>query len=265
MTQSVPERRSRGPKRGRIFLAVVILSGLVWWAWPRVAPLFVGAFDFEDIETAPGFRRLAAGQVSGFPNPFIGLETLDPVDLSAEERSARSDMCRALFGGAVDASVVPIASFSDYNCPFCRVLTQELADIEARSEGSVQITWHEWPLLGPTSVFSARAAIAADMQGFYAAFHKRLMRGRFVPTESYLSIIAEDIGADPERLLADMNGSDVTARLRNTEALARIFGFFGTPALVVGRTVVIGSVSEATLTALIEEERRNGPAPACRT
>lgn len=129
----------------------------------------------------------------------------------------------------------------------------------------MRITWHEWPRLGPTSLSAARARLAADMQGAYAAFRTRLMRGRFVATPEYLEILAQDIGVDGDRLLSDMEGDAVSERLRNTEAVARIFDFIGTPALVVGRTVVVGKVSEGVIGALVEEERRDGPPPVCST
>ena len=263
MTEPDGEPERRTPRDRRLFLSAAVMLGLAWWAWPRVAPLFVGPFDFEEIDNPSGFRRIAGGEITGLPSFLFGLDARDAADLTAEVQAARSDLCQVLFGGTLDPNVVPIAYFSDYNCPYCRVLTERLANVEAQSAGGVQIAWHEWPVFGPTSVLSARAALAADMQGAYIAFHKHLMRSRFVPTERYLANIAQDLGADPERLLADMNSPDVSSRLRNTEAVAQIFGFAGTPSLVVGRTVVIGSVSEATLTALVEQERRDGPPPAC--
>jgi predicted DsbA family dithiol-disulfide isomerase len=252
-------------KTGRRTFVLALAGGAaaVWWGWPSVAPFFVGSFDFEALDDPPGFRRLSGGQTSSFPNPFLGLEGTPAVDLSAEEAAARADICSALFGAVPDPGVVPIASFSDYNCPYCRVLTERLVSIAERSEGAVTITWHEWPLLGVTSEFAARAALAADIQGAYATFHRRLMQTRLVPTERFVSSIAADIGADPVQLLADMNGPNVAARLRNTDALARIFGFVGTPSLVIGRTIVIGTVSEATIAALIVEERRLGAWTAC--
>ncbi|WP_135506711.1 DsbA family protein [Roseovarius aestuariivivens] len=264
MTETGNDHSRQTRRSRRAFLSAIAAVGLIWWGWPRVAPLFVGSFDFEEMTSPPGFRRLVAGDQSELPNPFIGLGTPDRVDLTADVERARVGMCAALFGGVPGADVVPIAAFSDYNCPYCRVLTEILIDIAARSEGRVRITWHEWPLLGPTSVVAARAALAADLQGAYETFHKRLMRTRFLPTEAFLARTAEDIGADPDRLITDMAGPDVAARLRNTAALARIFGFRGTPALVVGRTVVIGAVSEPTLRALIDQERRDGPPPVCK-
>lgn len=250
-------------RRRAVLLAAAAAGGGAWWAWPSIAPLFVGDFEFEPLPDLPGFRRIAMGESSPAPSPLIGMSRGDEADLGAAKATARADLCNALFGGPPPPGVVPIASFSDYNCPFCRVLTGRLAALQARSGSAVRITWHEWPLLGPTSVTAARAALAADMQGAYATFHKRLMRTRFVPTPSFLEVVARDIGIDPARLRADMESDAVSERLRSTDAVARIFGFIGTPALVVGRTVVVGAVSEAVIHALIEQERLDGPPPGC--
>ncbi|PWJ15830.1 DsbA family protein [Jannaschia seohaensis] len=251
------------PRRGAL-LAIAAAAVGAWWAWPRIAPHFVGVFDFEPLDDPPGFRRIAAGETSGIAQPFIGLEAPGAADSPLPPAELRANLCGSLFGGPSPAGAVPIAAFSDYNCPFCRVLTERLSDLQARSESGVRVTWHEWPRLGTASVAAARAALAADMQGAYAAFHRRLMRSRFVPTPEYLQALAREIGVDGDRLRADMESDAVSQRLRITSALARLFGFVGTPALVVGRTVVVGAVSEPVLAALLDQERREGPPPVCR-
>jgi protein-disulfide isomerase len=55
----------------------------------------------------------------------------------------------------------------------------------------------------------------------------------------------------------------VAARIAETRGLARLFGFPGTPSMVVGRTVVTGALDEGRLLALIAREREEGPPPAC--
>lgn len=219
-------------------------------------------FDFEPLKQPRGFRRIAAGEVSSGANPWIGL-TVPGESAAPDVTRPISDLCTALFGEAPASGIVPIAYFSDYNCPYCRVLTGELADLEQSSKAAVRITWHEWPLLGPTSEAAARAALAADMQGAYAAFHQRLMRTRFAPTATFLESIARDIDVDPDQLARDMDGESVRDRLDTTNALARMFQFPGTPALVVGRTVVVGSVSKETVTGLVNRELEDGPVPVC--
>lgn len=263
MTESEGSEKPHGLHRRAALLGIAAAAVGPWWAWPRVAQLFVGDFDFEPLDDPQGFRRITAGETSGMPSPFFGLDAPDEQEQAIPEEAVRADLCTGLFGGSPPAGVVPIASFSDYNCPFCRVLTERLSNLEERSGGDIRITWHEWPRLGPTSISAARAALAADMQGAYAAFHKRLMRGRFVATPEYLEILARDIGVDADRLLSDMESDAVSERLHATEAVARIFGFIGTPALVVGRTVIVGTVSENVIAALVEQERREGPLPVC--
>jgi protein-disulfide isomerase len=165
-------------------------------------------------------------------------------------------LCSALFREARGPGV-RVASFSDYFCPYCRVLTQELAQREAA--GRISVAWHELPLLSEASEVAAKAALAAERQGGYAAFHARLMRARFEPTPAYLAEIARSAGLEAERLLTDMDSVAVRAQLAESAAVAARFGFIGTPALVIGRTVVVGTVSPARLDQLIAAEAEEGP------
>jgi protein-disulfide isomerase len=89
------------------------------------------------------------------------------------------------------------------------------------------------------------------------------MRGGFVPTPAFLDGLAGRLGVDPARMRADMESAEVAAEIAETRALARLFGLRGTPALVVGRTVVEGVIADATLEALIAIERAAGPPPGC--
>jgi protein-disulfide isomerase len=215
------------------------------------------------MDSPEGFRRIAGGQITASFDPFIGIDR--PADArDPDPARIAGRLCEALFGGsASEAGVVPVASFSDYNCPFCRVLTQRLADLEEEAGGAVRITWHELPLLGPSSVAAARGALAAGNQGAYAAFHRRLMRSRFEATPDYLTVLAGDLGIDADRLIADMDSRDVTDQILDSIALSRQFAFAGTPALVVGRTAVEGQISEDALRRLIAIEADAGPVPGC--
>lgn len=238
-------------------------AAAAWWTWPKIAPYLVGEFTFAPLPGMPGFRRISGGETSGNINPLAGIDQPAQADRASLKEDVRANICDALFGGTAAEGVVPIASFSDYYCPFCRVLTQKLDALEQAEDGSVKVTWHEWPLLGTNSELAARAALAADRQGAYVAFHKRLMRTSFVATPDFLEALAKSIGIEPNRMRADIYSDAVSERLRTSAAIAEVFGFRGTPALVVGRTVVVGAVSDATIKALIDQERRDGPLAFC--
>jgi len=237
------------------------------FAAPFVRSAFAGKFQFEDMASPAGFRQLTREGASsvGF-NPLIGLEPAQDTGMQALIRRTETEICSALFGPAqLSAGTVPIASFSDYNCPYCRLLTPRLAKLEANPDAAVRVTWHELPLLGGYSVLAAKAALAADRQGAYVALHKRLMRAAFLKTPAYIQRLAKDLEIDGDRLAVDMESAGVLAQIRRSIALSQIFGFIGTPALVVGNTVVQGQIDAPTLDRLIERERADGPVRACQS
>lgn len=218
---------------------------------------------FIPVDDPPGFRRLSLiGSTSSALDPFLGLaapgEVDDPVAPIAEQ-----DFCVALYGlRKLSPGVVPVALFSDYNCPNCELLAEDLASLEA--DGTVHLKRHEWPILGASSETSARAAIAAARQGAYRIFARRLQRTSLVPIEEYLREVAHSAGIDADRLFADMASDATTRELHTSAALVRRFAFPGTPALIVGRTIVVGTIWRATLEALIESELSAGPPPGCQ-
>ncbi|SHM58233.1 DSBA-like thioredoxin domain-containing protein [Roseovarius litoreus] len=234
--------------------AALGLTGLGFAAWPRLSGLLAPSFAFEPIPDLPGFRRIAGSPSA--PAALVGIEDSQRTDSAWSGLST----CELLYTEARAPGDIPLAYFSDYRCTFCRRLSPRLADL-AQTRG-VSLTWHELPLLGPASMQAARAALAARRQGAYAAFHTRLMDSSFVPNPAFLRRLAQDEGIDPDTLIADMDHPGVTRQLAITADLARRFGFFGTPALVIGRTASLGAIPDARIDALIALERSE-PAPAC--
>lgn len=241
----------RSNRRGFLVLATSA-AGLIAlprvWTWLRPLP---GAAPHPDV---PGFYLLDAGPVTGSADPFIGLDAP-----GNRIPAARIDApCTALFDQPVPAGRVPVAFFTDINCSYCRDMEPRIAALPA---DKVAVTWHDLPLLGPSSVAGARAIVAAALQGEGkgAALRHRITRSRVQPDPSYLAALAEAAGLNADRLLADMNGPEVTAKLSTTLGLAALFGIYGTPALVVGRTLAVGARPMAQIDTMIAE---TPPGPA---
>lgn len=211
------------------------------------------ALTFEPIDGLPGFRRMAGGPVSTGALVFAGLGDPDADAIPPDS------LCTHLFAPS-RPDLPQIAYFSDSRCIHCRVLSPLLHALE--TEQVAGITWHELPLLGQASILAARAALAARAQGAYDIFHRRLMGSPILPTPHHLEVLAREAGIDPNRLFQDMQNPTVTQQLATTAALARRFGFIGTPALVVGRTAVLGRVDRRLLLRLIAaEDAAPEPAP----
>ena len=254
-------------KRGTLITLAAVAAG---YAALRYGPnLIPQELQLVNLDRPIGFRKFVAGATSGGSfDPFVGMGNND----SAANREAKlradarigENVCRALYGELdLSPGQVPVASFSDYYCPFCRVQTKRLADLVKSKGNEISVVWHELPLLGEGSSLAAKAALAAKRQGAYVAFHERLMKTPFVANPEYLARLSQDLEIDEEQLLADIDSTAVSQELENSAALSRALALVGTPALVVGRTVVQGQVSDSMITRIIALEREEGWAEQC--
>ena len=160
--------------------------------------------------------------------------------------------------GDPDAPIT-LVEFLDYQCGFCRHAHPGLEQLLADNP-DVRVVTKQIPILGPASLYAARAAIAADRLGAFPAFHDALMEARVRLNEDTILRLAERSGIDRAALLAEMAAgqhTDQRALTRNGE-LARNLGITGTPAFVIGDTVLRGLPDMATLQDLVEAARQPG-------
>lgn len=207
-------------------------------------------FEFEPVPGFEGFRRLQGGSLSGGVDPFFGLDVTEgPAPLHEEK-----PLCQALFGAdGLRPDTLPVAIFSDFNCPYCKELEQRLIDL--RDSGTaIRLIWHEMPLLGPSSERYARAVLAATVLGAGARARQYLMKTTLRPGPSGLRAMADAIDLPAEMLVREAAGLQVERMLQTSLALGRRLGIPGTPGTVIGRTLVIGAINNATLKKLIRLE-----------
>ena len=243
-------------------LAILVTVGFITIAGFRIIVSFQSSFEFEP-GPIEGLRTIAGGKVSAGFSPLVGISANSDARLG----EVPENLCYALYRRKFWTSDlgVPVASFSDYNCPYCRIQTMELAELSANSSTQFVITWHELALLGEMSELAARAALAADRQGAYVAFQKKLMTSALLPTPAYLQEIASSIGIDGKRLLSDMQDPQILAVLQSTKDLSKHLRFIGTPGLVIGRTVILGYMTIDRIEELIELEAGLGVPEFCQT
>ncbi|MEP2029468.1 MAG: DsbA family protein [Paracoccaceae bacterium] len=241
----------------------LIVSGVVLLAVFGGIPAlrrFNSSFQFDPVDGLEGFRRLGAGSMSAGSALFVGLDASNE-DLSVERARIRQIPCRSIFGPQVASDGrLPIAVFSDYNCPYCAVLSERLIRLE-ESGVPIRLIWLELPRLGPRSERSAHAALAAAQQGNYVNAHRYLMARVLPPGSNGLRQMARNLDLNPDQLIADANSNVVARELRRARALASVFGVIGTPTTVVGRTIVVGSITYSDLIQLVELERSETELP----
>jgi predicted DsbA family dithiol-disulfide isomerase len=248
----------------RLLLLGGTLAIIAVYNYQLLPAFFQKPLQFEPLETPAGFRRVSSGQSSIGFDPLIGFNARANPEIKFAITRVKENICDSLFGHEpVDSNIIQIALFSDFYCPYCRVLTQKLVRFEAESNGMILISWHELPIFGESSELAAKAAQAAKIQGAYTQFHARLMKTPFQATPEYIKALADKIGVDYGQLQRDMEGDEVARKLLDSAALAEIFAFIGTPAMVIGRTVVQGEISNKMLKKIIDQERSDGPLIDC--
>lgn len=149
---------------------------------------------------------------------------------------------------------VTIVEFFDVRCGFCRRLHPELEALIAADRG-VRVVMKDLPILGPQSVWAARALLAAHRQGGYARLQDALLRMRGEPTEAAIQAEARRVGLDWQRLRRDMEDPSIMARIEANIGLAQRLAISGTPALIIGETLVPGAVDQRTLAAVVAAAR----------
>jgi len=119
-------------------------------------------------------------------HPEVVLEALQEMERREQERrrTQRAETIRAHLVQLTQDPASPVAGnpqgrvtiveFFDYQCGYCKRQEGELKKL-LQAEADVRLVYKDLPILGPPSVFAARAALAARKQGGHGALHAALM------------------------------------------------------------------------------------------
>ncbi len=191
---------------------------------------------------------------------LAAMEAAEAEAREGAQRRAIAANAAALFRDPADpvrgnpAGAVTIAEFFDARCGYCKRLHPEMEAL-LRRQRDVRVVMKDLPILGPNSLQAARALLAAQRQGKYAPLHDALLGLREEPTEPVLRREAERAGLDWARLRREMDDPAIQRRLEANLRLAQTLGIEGTPALVIGETLVPGALDLAALEGMVAEER----------
>ena len=119
----------------------------------------------------------------------------------------------------------------------------------------VRLVVKEFPILAETSVLAAKAAIAAQRQGKFRQFHIAMMTWRGKIDAVAIDAAGQQAGLDNIRLREDMEDEVTAAILSRTRAAAAALEVRGTPALIIGETVIPGAISKNEILDLINQTR----------
>ena len=134
-----------------------------------------------------------------------------------------------------------IVEFFDYRCPYCKQVLPALQTL-LKEDHKLRFVYKEMPVLGPASVTAAHAALAAQRQGKYEAFHTAMMATKGQITDETVYKVAGSVGLDVDRLKQDMSAPEIEQALKANLALADALNIRGTPGFIIGNHIVPGAI-----------------------
>jgi protein-disulfide isomerase len=143
-----------------------------------------------------------------------------------------------------------LVSFTDYNCPYCKQFDPELEKI-VQKYPDVRLVVKLLPFRSESSANSARIALTAwrqQPQQFWA-LHQRLMSKKGYHDDASIAAAQQKTGT--QAIKADGQSGET---LQMNLILSQVLGVQGTPATLVGKTMVAGAIPYDELEALVKQE-----------
>lgn len=236
-------------------LLIALVGGFAGWSWHAGSLRSDPAASIATADRA-AIERVVRDYI--LAHPEVLPEAMDNLRKreNAKQLSGVADKVGQPFPGAVMGNPngkVTLVEFTDYACTYCR---QSVRDVEAliAANPDLRVVVRELPILSPESANAARMALAAAEQGKYAAFHNAMFAiGR--PDAQTIAAAARQAGLDMDRAQKIFADPRVEAELAANLDLARQLGFNGTPAWVVGETMLSGAVGQEELAKAIAAAR----------
>ena len=143
---------------------------------------------------------------------------------------------------------ITVVEFFDYQCGYCKLAAPEVIKM-IKASPDIRFVFKDFVIFGPESEAAARAAIGAGRQGRYFEAYQNFMSEKAI-NHTALPRLLKASGVDLAK--AQVAGTDAAAtqKLKDDHQLAMDIGLEGTPAFLVGDTLVPGADMDALRAAI---------------
>lgn len=150
--------------------------------------------------------------------------------------------------------VLKLVYFTDYNCVFCKKFEVELERL-MKAYPDIAVVLKPLPYRSETSLTSARLALTVwgQQPERFMALHQRLMAKKGYHDETSIAAAMKQVGL---KVKVPSQASIDTVNLNLT--LAQQLGVQGTPATLVGNSLISGAVSYEQLESVVKAVREEG-------
>ncbi|MFZ5670990.1 MAG: DsbA family protein [Pseudomonadota bacterium] len=151
---------------------------------------------------------------------------------------------------------ITVVEFFDYNCGYCKVIAPEVLEL-ARTHPQVRFVFKDMTIFGETSEYAAAAAALATTPDQFVALHRAFMAAKPLDDAVAGRLMAEH-GVDPAAARAEQASADRRRYFQDVHGIAERLGIEGTPAFIVGDTLIHGAAPDRLKAAIAAELRKRG-------
>jgi protein-disulfide isomerase len=146
------------------------------------------------------------------------------------------------------AGTVTVVEFFDYNCSYCKLIAPQVLTT-IRGDPQVRFVMKDLTIFGEASEYAAAGAQLAKPSGKYLTVHQQMMAEKALDEAAVARILAAN-GVSPEAARAQRTSPEQQRYLADQQKLAAELGIQGTPAFIVGDTLIPGANPEALKAAI---------------
>ena len=146
-----------------------------------------------------------------------------------------------------------IYEFVDYNCGYCLKFHQQVLSV-LNEDQNTKLVIMQMPILGESSITFSKIAVAASFQNKFEEVHNYLYSS---DRKSKMADILGDLflmNIDIAQLEKDMNSEEVSKVILSHEQFVNDFKFNGTPAIIIGETIIPGYIEKDKIIEILENE-----------
>lgn len=155
-----------------------------------------------------------------------------------------------------EGAPVTIIEFSDFQCPYCKRVAPTIAEILGKYPEQVRLVFRHLPLdrIHPRARPAAEAAVCADDQGQFWAYHDRIFSDTGNLADEDLERFASELGLEMEAFQRCLSEGTSDAVVSADAEAAAALGLRGTPAFFVNGIPLRGAQPASQFVSIIEEE-----------
>jgi protein-disulfide isomerase len=153
---------------------------------------------------------------------------------------------------------ITVVEFFDYRCGYCKLAAPQVVEL-IQQNPDVRFVFKEFPIFGEVSDTAAKVALTRAAKAKGVELYSALM-GEKALNDAALDRHLAELGIDPAQARTDAQHPQIDRQIRDTHALAESLKIDGTPAFIVGDTMVPGADMPALKAAIARARGAAGPA-----